>query len=278
MTDAVSLYLERYRRSSPNPLWRLFLGIELRRMIRFERIIQKFDKGLVCSPADRDLLTGRVPHARIALLENGVDLEMFSQTDTVHYDQNRIILTGNMSYFPNADGARYLVEKIFPMVKKSVPLAKLYIVGQSPPRSVRNLESKDVVVTGFVQDIRAEYLKSSVAVSPIRFGAGTLNKVLEPLALGIPVVSTSLGIKGLDLEIGKDILVSDDSNGFAENVVRVLTDRHLRAKLARSATDKVRTRFSWTKVASRLEQYYGEVLEESAGIKSSKETAQKQLS
>ena len=92
-----------------------------------------------------------------------------------------------------------------------MPDAKLFLVGQRPPRRIAALAGHDVTITGFVEDIRREYLKSAVAVSPIRFGAGTLNKVLEPLALGIPVVSTSIGLEGLGLKIGEEILIANDA-------------------------------------------------------------------
>jgi glycosyltransferase involved in cell wall biosynthesis len=110
-----------------------------------------------------------------------------------------------------------------------------------------------------VRDIRAEYLKSAVAVSPVRFGAGTLNKILEPIALGIPVVTTSTGVEGLGLIPGKDILVSDDSEGFARHVIALLTDQSLRATLVSGAPDKVRSRFGWENIARTLEGVYAEV-------------------
>lgn len=105
----------------------------------------------------------------------------------------------------------------------------MYIVGQSSPRHVKNLQSEDVIVSRFVEDTRAECMKSVVAVSPIRFGSGTLNKVLEPLALGAPVLSTSIGVHGLDLQIGKEILDSIDSGTFAQHVICVLTESQLRS-------------------------------------------------
>ena len=88
-------------------------------------------------------------------------------------------------------------------LKKSIAHAKLYIVGQNPPAALKRLSSEDIIVTGFVPDIKAEYLQSVVAVAPIRFGAGTLNKTLEPMALGIPVVATSVATEGLPLLTGE---------------------------------------------------------------------------
>jgi sugar transferase (PEP-CTERM/EpsH1 system associated) len=261
MTDAVSLYLARFRDAQRNPLAKWFLGMELKRMVRYESIIESFDRGLVCSDTDREFLLRRNPNLPLSVLPNGVDLQVFSSNGPPVPDPARIIFTGNMSYFPNVDAAYYLVRDILPKIQKSVPAAKVYIVGQNPSSGVRSLAGRDVVVTGFVDDIRAEYLKSAVAVSPVRFGAGTLNKVLEPLALGVPVVTSSMGLEGLLLEAGSDLLVADDAENFAALVTRLLLNKDERMSMAARASAKVRARFSWEKIARGLEQIYQEIVE-----------------
>jgi polysaccharide biosynthesis protein PslH len=259
LTDAVSLYLDRYRSATSSRIRRWVLGIEHSRMLRFEKAISRFDQALVCSSVDREVLLENIPSARVNLLYNGIDLDTFTDDGSVAQYPNRIIFTGNMSYFPNADGAQFLVHDIFPHVKRQCPDAELYLVGQSPPRKVLALEREDVHVTGFVKDIRTEYLKSAVAVSPIRFGAGTLNKVLEPLAMGIPVVSTSIGIQGLDLNVGTDILVSDQPEQFADNIVALLRAHHLQNRIYSATREKIRAKFSWMEIGRNLESYYEQV-------------------
>jgi len=256
LTDAVSLYLSRFHDTEKNPFMKWVLGIELKRMRAYESVIGEFDRGLVCSNTDRDFLLQRYPELSLSILPNGVDLGMFSRNDSIPADPFRIIFTGNMSYFPNMDGASFLVREVLPIVHQSIPQATLFIVGQNPPARVRALAGPNVVVTGFVPDIRTEYLKSTVAVSPIRFGAGTLNKVLEPLALGVLVVASSVGLEGLGLQVGTDILVADDARQFAAAVVRLLTDTGLRASMASQASSKVRSKFCWEKIALDLEDIY----------------------
>jgi polysaccharide biosynthesis protein PslH len=260
LTDAVSLYLDRYRSATPSRLRRFLLGIEYSRMVSYEHVISRFDLALVCSLVDRDVLVRNVPEAAIDILQNGIDLGIFSSDETVRQDPNRIIFTGNMSYFPNEDGAQFLVNEILPHIKKQLPLVEVYLVGQSPRDKVKSLSRDGVHVTGFVEDIRLEYLKSAVAVSPVRFGAGTLNKVLEPLALGIPVVSTSIGIQGLDLKPGSDILVADEPEQFANHIVRLLKDPGLRGEMGSAARDKIRSKFEWTEIGRALESYYEQIV------------------
>jgi polysaccharide biosynthesis protein PslH len=260
LTDAVSLYLSRFREVRKNPVMKMLLGVELKRMQQHESIIGSFDRGLVCSNTDRQFLLDRYRNLSLSILPNGVDLETFTAKESVKAEPYRIIFTGNMSYFPNADGAAFLVHEVLPRLRRVVPNVKLYLVGQNPPASVRNLAGENVIVTGYVDDIRAEYLKSMVAVSPIRFGAGTLNKVLEPLALGVPVVSTSIGLEGLGLTVGEDILVANDPEGIAAEVAKLLTNEKLRSSMSARASEKVRTRFSWETIAGDLEHFYQEVI------------------
>jgi glycosyltransferase involved in cell wall biosynthesis len=173
-----------------------------------------------------------------------------------------------MTYFPNADAAQFLVRDILPLVRLQVPAVELFLVGQNPPPSVRALAGNGVVVTGFVEDIRSEYARSAVAVAPVRFGSGTLYKLLEPLALGVPVVTTSTGIGGLDLIAGEDVLVADNARGLADHIVRLLRDPGLRQSLTQRAAAKVRALHDLEIVAGDLErEYAGLVTERTHGGK-----------
>lgn len=259
LTDAVSLYLARFLEKENRAAMRLALWEELRRMRSYENIIASFDTVLVCSPADREFLSRNVTNASVEVLPNGIDTEIFAPRPDVPVDGKRVVFTGNMTYFPNTDGAQYLAREIWPLVRRRVPDAKLYLVGQNPPTSVSRLAAEDIVVTGFVRDIQEEYARSAVAVSPIRFGAGTLNKILEPLAMGVPVVCTDIGISGLDLEDGKDVLVATTAEGLADHIVRLLGDASLRHAVGISAMERIRSRFSWNAVGKILLGVYDRI-------------------
>ena len=271
LTDAVSLYLQRFWAREKNPVMKFLLKLELDRVRRYESVVEQFRACFVCSEPDREQLRQAAPDANIRLIPNGVDLAYFSGNAAVAYDPNRMVFTGNLTYHPNIDGIFYFVNEIFPLIKKEVPAAKFYIVGQSPPAKIRALAGSDVIVTGFVEDIKQYYLSSAVAVSPIRFGAGTLNKILEPLALGVPVVATSMGIEGLDLTLGKDILVADRPHAFAKHVVHVLKDAEFRNRLGNAGMAIVRRLYNWDTIVSLLEKSYRELTSETAAIRYSKQ-------
>ena len=263
LTDATSLYLSRFRMASRNPLKKLLLAEELRRILLYESLLTTFDRSLVCSPLDLSVMIRHVPGAKVEIARNAVDMGRFPQLDgTVKTDANRLIFTGNMTYFPNADAAQFLVRDILPLVRREIPGVRVFLVGQNPPLSVRALAGDGVVVTGFVEDISAEYARSAVAVAPVRFGAGTLYKLLEPLALGVPVVTTTTGIGGLDLTPGIDVLVADSAAALADHIVCLLRDPDLRHALSQRAALKVRALHDWDAVAGDLERVYAAILAE----------------
>lgn len=256
LTDAGSLYLERFLTTTTNILKKVLLQVELSRLRTYEKNLQHFDVNLVCSAVDKMILQKNAPTARIELLFNGVDLEYFSSNGTIHPNPYQIIYTGNMSYFPNVDGAQYFIRNIFPIIKREIPEATLYIVGQDPLQKIRKLASSDIVVTGFVPDIKEYYLRSTVAVAPIRFGAGTLNKVLEPMALGIPTVTTSIGAEGLPIRSEEHALIADEPDEFAQCVIRLLQDDKLRKQLSANSKVLVRSLYDWTVIGETLENIY----------------------
>lgn len=267
LTDASSLYLKRFLSLEKNPLKKVILKVEVNRIVSYESILERFDTCLVCSKPDQSALKNTAPAADIRIIPNGVDLEYFSSNGSIAYDPSRIIFTGNLTYFPNIDAIFFFLKEIFPLIKKEIPSATFYIVGQSPPSKVRALASQDIVVTGFVEDIKAQYVQSAVAVSPVRFGAGTLNKILEPLALGIPVVATPIGVEGLNLTIGKNILVADNPRAFAMAVVRVMQEPELRGQLSREAMALVRRLYNWDTIVDSLEKVYQEILGARSAVK-----------
>jgi glycosyltransferase involved in cell wall biosynthesis len=259
-TDSISLYLNRFKSFQRNPLRRFLIGIEHKRMLKYETILARFNRVLMCSDTDRRAITEITPEVSVEIIENGVDVLMLPTDRKIYAEPFRIIFTGNMSYFPNIHGARFFVNDIFPIIKKQQPAATLYIVGQNPPASVRSLASKDVIVTGFVKDIYMEYQKSSVAIAPLQFGAGTQYKILESLALGIPTVSTSIGVNGIGLHAGKEILLADDPGQFAAAVLRLFADPLLCETLSRNSSQLIRENFNWDEIGKKLDNVYHSVM------------------
>jgi glycosyltransferase involved in cell wall biosynthesis len=146
-----------------------------------------------------------------------------------------ILTLGSLHYPPNADGIRWFANEVFPMVRKQVPAASLTIVGKNPPPDLIRLASDNpeyIFVTGYVPHLDPYYERSSVVVVPVRAGSGMRVRILETFALGMPTVTTTVGLEGIDAIPGEDVLVADTADEFASAVIQLLLDPELQEKLA----------------------------------------------
>lgn len=252
LTDAVSLYLNRMLEKERNFLKRIFIRSEFQRINKYEKIIEAFDMVFICSEKDKQFLIEKNISKEINILQNGFDVNYFSP-DNHWFDDDRILFTGNMPYYANYDAVIYFTQEIFPLILQKRRTVKFYIVGQNPPRKIRKLQSENIIVTGFVKDIKTEYLKSAVNVAPMRFGAGTLNKVIESLALGVPVVATSIAVGGLPKELSKFVLVADTPIEFADKVISVIENKNIRQTLMSEAKISVKNLLSWEIIVKNFE-------------------------
>ncbi|MDY7040503.1 MAG: glycosyltransferase [Chloroflexota bacterium] len=192
--DCISLLFDRTRRESPRWASRLMAQVELGRTRRYEdRLLAVYDSVLVTSPDDKVALerlassAKRDRRAPIVVLTNGVDLDYFSPLD-VPRDPESLVFSGKMSYHANVAAALYLAREVMPLVWARRTMATLTLVGQNPPSVIRALTSDTrIVVTGYVPDMRPYLARAAVSVSPIRYGVGVQNKVLEAMAMSTPV-------------------------------------------------------------------------------------------
>ncbi len=258
LTDAVSLYLKRFQKLTKNPFLKLFLLIEKNRMYKYEKIIQKYDRAFVCSEIDKEYLLSRNTKLKINLVYNGIELENYKTKKHIKR-LNSIIFTGNMSYYPNSDAVEYFVKEIFPQILLKVPSAKFYIVGQNPSSKIIKMKSQNIIVTGFVKDICSEYLQSDIAVSPIRYGAGTLTKILESSSLGIPVIATPIGSLGLNLQHNKEIVIANSKEEFADYAIKLLNSKKERERIGINGKKKVRDLYGLGKITNDLNKIYSQL-------------------
>jgi glycosyltransferase involved in cell wall biosynthesis len=232
-----------------------FNWIEAVKLRREEgRTWKRADACLVTSDRERVIVEGISPRTLVAVIPNGVDLDYFSNPGVKVIDRSAIVFTGRMNYRPNADAAIHFVRDILPTVLRARSDAVFYVVGSDPPPEVRKLAGPNVVITGAVDDVRPYLHRSAVVVAPIRAGSGTRLKILEALAAGKGVVSTSLGCEGLDLEDGGDLLLADSAAKFAAEVVRLLDDPGLSAAVGARGACRVAQAYGWGKVVGKLEE------------------------
>ena len=260
LTDAISLNYERsvrYRRD----VFYLVNLIEKEKVRRYEtEIISHFEKNLLISSVDKNYLSRYTDNQNIEIVPNGVDIDYFQFYDGV-FDLNRVVFLGNMRTFPNSDAVEYFCKEILPLIRKELPKVKFHIIGSEPSKVVRKLASEpEVVVTGYVKDVRPFLRKAAVSVCPMRVGAGIQNKILESMAMGTPVVSTPEGVEGIEVNPGQEILVSNSSSDFAQKVTELIQNRALRRSISLNARRLVEKKYTWEITLNQLDHIITEVV------------------
>jgi sugar transferase (PEP-CTERM/EpsH1 system associated) len=260
--DSITLLLRRTLRSSHSLRQRVIAAVELRRTERFEgEVLKRFDRTLVTSPEDKQALNALAPTAIVTVIPNGVDLDYFRPISSPH-EPATIVFSGKMSYHANASAALYFARSVLPLIRVAHPQTRFRIVGSNPPASIQRLAADPgIEVTGYVPDIREHISRATVAVCPMTVKVGIQNKLLEAMALGVPVVATGLGAEGLMATRGRDLLVADAPAEFAAHVVRLLDDRQLAEQLARAGRHYVEEHHRWDRVGAQLETLYEHALQ-----------------
>jgi glycosyltransferase involved in cell wall biosynthesis len=239
-----SMIFERHAAIARGPAQRALWRSQWRKMERFEReALLRFDVVVAVSGQDATFFRERIGVKRVGVIPTGVDLDYFSWS--APQDGERVVFTGSMDWIANQDGIGHFLADVWPLIARDRPTASMCVVGRTPPESlVRRAAALPWTFTGFVDDVRPHVRASAAYVIPLRVGGGTRLKAFEAMALGCPVVSTTIGVEGLPLEHGEHYLRADEPAAFAEAVLRLLADRELRGRLSRAARTLVRERFS----------------------------------
>jgi sugar transferase (PEP-CTERM/EpsH1 system associated) len=256
LPDAFSLYWERRKTIKRGLLTTLFENEEQRRVLKYEQVLKKYNLSLVCSQEDLEYLKKMHGVHNLRLLPNGVDRTTFAPGGHDYSHNHTILFTGNMDYAPNVDAVGYFVKDILPVVRKQLPEVKFVIAGQRPVKKVLELASDHVEVTGFIKHLAEMYNKASVVVAPLRFGAGTQNKVLEAMAMGIPVVCSHIGFGGLGISSGEGAIMQRDPEAFAQSVITLLQSEQLRRTIGAKGMDVIARNFDWDVISLKLESYF----------------------
>lgn len=217
------------------------------------KYIRRYDMTTVVSELDRSILLKDAPAAPIVAIPTGIDtgaLKPFGKPPSFR----NLMLVGSMSYRPNVGAALFLCQEIFPLIKRQVPDACLFVVGASPPREVRRLgeQIQGVTVTGYVDSVLPYYEQCCLTLVPLHAGSGVRVKILESMLLGRPVVSTSLGCEGLQVTHDENILVADTAADFAAKTVRLMTQPELWQQVASNGRRLVETVHDWRVTGRQL--------------------------
>ncbi len=242
---------------------RLYAGANWRKLRREELATYRDADGVyLCSAADQQRLLDEVPGARTLVIPNAADVEYYQPRATdPPSDDRTVVFFGHLSYFPNVDGVTYFVREIWPHIAEAHPKARLKIIGGQAPRSLEALVRPGVELAGFVPDLRPHLAEAAVVVVPLRLGGGTRLKIVEAMAMGKAIVSTTLGAEGIEAVPGRDLFVEDQPAAFADAVSRLLAEPSLAARIGRSARQLAVQKYAWSAAVGVLEGFYREILD-----------------
>jgi len=256
-----SVLWQRQAEAEQNPLNRWIFQLEAARMKRYEReALQRFQHVIAVSEVDREQMKGMAPETPITVVPTGVDLGQFRPDPAVKSLPFLVMFVGSMDWTPNIDAVEWFCAEIWPRILAQVPQARFRIVGRAPDARVLKLACNTVEVTGTVASVVEHFRQAAVVAVPLRAGGGTRLKILEAMAVGKAVVSTTVGAEGLDVHPGRDILLADDQENFAQAVISLLQDPDLRGRYERCALE-LAARYDWSVIAER----FVEVLDQAAG-------------
>lgn len=221
------------------------------------RIYDLYKQVIVLAEPDAQMLRQLSPGLTVRVIPNGIDLEYFTG-ERPNVVPNSLLFVGNYEYPPNVEAALLLIDKIFPVVRAAVPDATLSIVGNGPPDTLKDRAGEGIVITGRVDDIREAYAQAAVFVSPLITGAGIKNKILEALAMRVPVVATPLSMDGIRVQHGHDALISSVDQ-MAETIIRLLQNETLQRDLGQAGRALIESEYSWQTVGAEYETLYRNV-------------------
>ncbi len=220
---------------------------------------RRFDGCTVTSARDQQLLLRDCPNAQTEVVPNAVDINFF-RPSRHRPDPMTILFFGAIHYYPNTDALSFLVRDIMPQIRRRHPNARLVVVGSTSADLVTKFAAEGVTMTNAVPDVRPYIEQAAVVVSPLRIGGGTRLKILEAMAMGKPVVSTTIGAEGIDVTHGKDLLLADTASDFADEVGRLLDGPELAAHIGNDARQLIETTYDWRSSVAKLESFYTRLL------------------
>jgi glycosyltransferase involved in cell wall biosynthesis len=263
ITDHDVSYLKTLRMANyfRNPLLRLFLYIEAFKQKHLESsVFNKFDLSIVVSEIDKNHLQKLCPKGRLEVVENGVDTDDFKPIPRKHYE-NILLWFGAFSHYPNEEAMYYFLKEIYPLIKRTVSDVTLHLIGGSIPGKLNKIAGLDssIKIMGFVDD-PVEYLhRAKVIIVPILSGSGTRLKILEAMASGKAIVTTSIGCEGIEAENNEHYLVADNPQEFARATTEILRNDDLRVRLGQNARQLAEKKYDWNIISNKLNRIYIEL-------------------
>lgn len=243
-----------------NPIKKILYSLEEKKLkYKEEEAWKKCNLCLTVSDKERDVIDSYLGHSnKVFAIPNGVDLKQFEFHPKADMGK-QLLFIGGMDYQPNLDSARHFLKEIFPLIQSKVPDVKLDIVGRELWKIDGRASVGGVEFHENVPDVLPYFGKADVLVVPLRYGAGTRIKILEAMATGLPVVTTSRGCEGIHVKHAEHLMIADSPSDFASAVQRLLKDINLKNSITQNARSLVEEKYSWEMLVGKMERFYSKV-------------------
>jgi glycosyltransferase involved in cell wall biosynthesis len=248
---------KRHAETAKRPWTRWLWRSQWQKMARFEaEVLRRFTRVVAVSERDAAQFEKHYGLQTARTIPTGVDLDFFAwlPPQAPAASGPVVVFTGSMDWEANRDGIRFFIDEVWPLVRARQPLAQLRVVGRNPPAALVQRADPGVAFTGFVDDVRDHVRDAQAFVIPLRVGGGTRIKAFEAMAMGLPVVSTAIGIEGLAVNPGEHYLLADTAEALAAEVLRLIDDGALRERVSRAAREVVESQFGHRVAGARFEQ------------------------
>jgi polysaccharide biosynthesis protein PslH len=232
------------------------LGFDVAKIKKWETYYWRFaDKVITMSEADKQVVEKEIKKNDVDVVPNGVDTESFFQIKKTGKGNKTVLFLGNFKWIQNKEAIIYLRDKVWPLIVKKMPEAKLWIVGRNPSREVLEMAGGNIKVES-VEDIKDAFAASSVLLAPMLSGGGTRYKILEAMASSTPVVSTTLGVEGLDVKHNRDVYLGESPEELADLTVKILENENLANDVVKNAKQLIAEEYNWLRIAKKLDSIY----------------------
>lgn len=257
--------LKRMAKHTAHPFRKIFYIIESILSEKYEKkILPQFDHVVSMSEIDKQkLIDYGLPANEVTTIKSGVDTDELQDTDTGHANKHLVFL-GTMKYLANRDGLVWFLDNVYPIIKKKIPDTTLAVIGEQDPRITEKYAHRSIIFQGVLENLESAMGKGMIFIAPIRIGTGTRLKIVTAMAFGMPVVSTSVGIEGIEASEAEGAIIADTERDFAHALIDLLENREKRYRLGETARRFVEREYTWDIIAKDLFALYEGLLRGSA--------------
>lgn len=261
-----TIIMRRFYKNNKNLFIKLYAYLQYKKLYKYEsKICEIFDRCIMITKNDEKIIKEMNPNIKTNVIPAGVDTSYFSPIK-VREEAFSIVSIASMDWLPNVEGIKWFCDKVYPLIRKIIPKIRLYIVGKNPPKIIKKLNNRNnIIVTGYVKDVKKYFTKGQIFIVPLKTGGGMRIKILQALAMGKAIVSTSIGCEGIDVIDGKNIYIADKPEDFAQKVIFLLNNEKERKRLGDEGIKLVNEKYSWDKIIDDIEMEYQTIINEFKG-------------